>query len=459
MTIHQKTRISVTLYIMAIITLFLMILTMMFLKFSINEGAKLDIGKTIITLNNPWKFKTGDNLQWARSNFNDSEWETIDLTAPPGAHDDDVGLSGYVSGWTARGYPTYSGYAWYRMKVALDSLKGSNMALAGPPAVDDAYQLFINGSLSGSAGDFSGKVPTAYSIQPRMFLLPESVKKENNITIVFRVWMSADALGRAPDLGGIHIAPELGEKSRVESKYKFQWEQTIKGYIVEVALPLIFILLAISIFSLYRSKKQTRSCKWFIIALLLLGLIRANQAVYFWLQIESTHQYDILAAVILRPLILGSWLMAWREWYELRQPDWILKIIAILTLIYMAVQLLSLPWISDSIDHSLFQTIADYTRLLFVALMLFIICQGILKQEQKEWLALFAVLLLSIGLFSQEISALHILPGIWFPYGVGVSRTQYVYAAFVIVMYILLIQRHRKYPALRDVPNDFATSL
>jgi hypothetical protein len=87
MTIQQKTRISVTLYVMAIITIFLMILTMMFLKFSIDEGAKSDTGKTIITLNNPWKFKTGDNLQWAQSNFNDSEWETVDLTALPGADD------------------------------------------------------------------------------------------------------------------------------------------------------------------------------------------------------------------------------------------------------------------------------------------------------------------------------------------------------------------------------------
>lgn len=441
MTLPHKTKLSVSLYVMAIITLSLMLLTMLFLKFPINGAAT---GKTIITLNGPWKFKTGDNQQWAQSNFNDSEWETIDLTAPAGAHDGDVGLSGYVPGWAAKGHSTYSGYAWYRMKVPLDSLKKNNIALAGPAAIDDAYQLFINGTLSGSAGDFAGKVPVTYSIQPRIFLLPESAKIENNITIAFRVWMSAGTLQQAPDAGGIHIAPELGEKNSIESKYRFQWEQTIKGYIVEIVEPIIFILLALSLFLLFKSQQQTRSCKWFILALVLLALVRANQAIYFWLQVESTHQYDILTTVLLRPLILGSWLMAWREWYQLRQPKWIPPVIAVLTLIYMGTQLLGLPWISGSINDAIFQKKADYTRLLFVPLMLFIIYRGIRYQEPKEWLVILAVLLVSIGIFSQEFAKLHIIPGIWFPYGVGVSTTQYAYAAFVLVMYIVLVQKSRE---------------
>ena len=49
-----------------------------------------------------------------------------------------------------------------------------------------------------------------------------------------------------------------------------------------------------------------------------------------------------------------------------------------------------------------------------------------------------------IALFPKEISDLHIIPGIWFPYGVGVSRGQFFYAAFVFVMYVILIQKNRK---------------
>ena len=438
MNIQQNAKISFTLYVMIFITLLLVAGTTMYLSHS------SDTGKNIITLNGPWKFITGDNMQYANSDYDDSGWETIDLTAPPGAHDDDVGLSGYIPGWTAKGHSNYSGYAWYRLKVPLDSLTGNNLALAAPPAVDDAYQLFINGSLLSNAGDFSGTVPIAYSIQPRMFLLPENVKKEKNITIAFRVWMSSATLDQGADLGGIHIAPTLGEKNDIEKKYGFQWEQTIKGYIVEVILPIMFILLATAMFLLNRSRGQTQSCKWFMTALVLLGLMRLNQAVYFWFQIESTHQSDIVGPVILKSLVLGSWLMAWREWFDLHQPKWLPKIIAILTLLYMAAQLLGLSWVSNSMIHTHFETIADCMRLLFLALMLFSICQGIRRQGAKDLLVLLATLLMTISLFPKEVSALQVIPGIWFPFGVGVSRGQFFYAAFVFVMYVILIQKNRK---------------
>jgi len=173
-----------------------------------------------------------------------------------------------------------------------------------------------------------------------------------------------------------------------------------------------------------------------------LALVRANQAVYYWFQIESAHEVDIVTSVILRPLILGSWLMAWREWYRLDQLSWMSKAITILTLLYMGAQLLALPWIPVSSSHAVFQAIADYTRLLFIALLLFIVYAGIRQPGRKKWGDLLAVLLVSIGLFAQEISALNI-QSIWFPFGVGVSRAQFSYAAFVIVMFIILIRQNQ----------------
>ena len=178
-------------------------------------------------------------------------------------------------------------------------------------------------------------------------------------------------------------------------------------------------------------------------ALILLGLMRLNQAVYFWFHIENSHQSVIVGPIILRPLVLGSWLMAWREWFNLRQPKWLPKIIALLALLFMAAQLLGISWVSHSI-HTYFQTIADYIRLLLLALLLFIIYQGMRKQGMKDLLVLVAALLMLIALFPKEISDLHIIPGIWFPYGVGVSRGQFFYVAFVFVMYAVLIQKNRK---------------
>ena len=66
------------------------------------------------------------------------------------------------------------------------------------------------------------------------------------------------------------------------------------------------------------------------------------------------------------------------------------------------------------------------------------------KQGIKDLLVLVAALLMLIALFPKEISDLHIIPGIWFPYGVGVSRGQFFYVAFVFVMYAVLIQKNRR---------------
>ena len=42
------------------------------------------------------------------------------------------------------------------------------------PYVDDAYQLFSDGTLVGSFGNFTGSQPTFYFTQPMMFNLPQA---------------------------------------------------------------------------------------------------------------------------------------------------------------------------------------------------------------------------------------------------------------------------------------------
>jgi hypothetical protein len=42
----------------------------------------------------------------------------MDLTPPAGSDDPTFCSSGFVPGWTSHGYKGYSGYAWYRLRVA-----------------------------------------------------------------------------------------------------------------------------------------------------------------------------------------------------------------------------------------------------------------------------------------------------------------------------------------------------
>ncbi|HEY6274093.1 MAG TPA: hypothetical protein VIX19_19090 [Terriglobales bacterium] len=404
---------------------------------------QISLGRSTVELNGPWKFHIGDNLRWSDPNFDDSSWETVDLTASPGAHDDDVGLTGYVPGWSARGHSGYSGYAWYRLRVTVQAPAGESLALAGPPAVDSAYQIFVDGKLLGSAGRFAGRSPTVFSIQPRMFALdrlPTSDGKDGKRTllIAFRVWMGTWDLGD-PSAGGIHIAPVIGEAGAIHARYLMQWQQTIAGYVVEVLEALVFILLGAMAWCLRSFDRANPAYLWLGAALLFTALYRANQAVFFWGQFETVHGFELISVVLLVPLYLASWTMAWRAWFRLPRTDWIRIVVALLLAVYIIAQFLSRSWFYGVFPVWLNRTAGlgiTWSRLLFVVLTVVIAYRGT-RQGRETWLAIPALLLVSVGLFAQELSQLGV-KGIWFPFGTGVSRTQFAYAAFDVALFVLL---------------------
>ena len=86
-------------------------------------------------LDGPWRFHIGDDPRWANTDANDSDWETVELSAPASSNDGDVGLPNYVAGWMAHGHPGYKGYAWYRRTVTVPA---GNRAwdILGPTAID-----------------------------------------------------------------------------------------------------------------------------------------------------------------------------------------------------------------------------------------------------------------------------------------------------------------------------------
>jgi hypothetical protein len=354
------------------------------------------VGQCIVALNGPWRFHTGDDPRWADPRFEDAGWETVDLTPALGAHDPDVGFSGYVTGWTAKGHAKYSGVAWYRLRVPLGGGAcdtGDTLAILGPLLVDDGYRVFVNGASIGQAG-----VP--YSMQPRMFAL----RPMTSLVIAIRVRAEPGTVRDSPDdAGGIHIAPALGGVGAVRDRYAAQWAQTLWGYVVDAIEPVAFAVLAILVMALGQP--------WMAGALVLSAVLRLNQVTFYWAQFETVRVYTDLRTVI-GPLIIGAWLMAWRQWFQVRRR-WAhpLAIGAIVALMY----------------------ITTWARSLAAMLMLAIIVAG-----RRRPTAMIAAVLVSVGLFAPELSALG-LQGIWFPFGVGVSRTQFAYAAFDVTMFIICI--------------------
>src|SRR5258706_14525400 len=96
------------------------------------------------------KFKTGDNIAWNQSGFDDSKWDILQTNM----------------GWDEQGYKDYNGFAWYRMHIKISSFlkeqaywKDSlRIYLA---KIDDADEVYLNGVLIGKKGSFPNQ-PAGY---------------------------------------------------------------------------------------------------------------------------------------------------------------------------------------------------------------------------------------------------------------------------------------------------------
>ncbi|HEV2179710.1 MAG TPA: hypothetical protein VGR59_05295 [Gemmatimonadaceae bacterium] len=406
-------------------------------------GIRITLGHAMVPLDGPWRFHTGDDPRWADPTFDDTSWESVDLTPAAGAHDPDVGLAGYVRGWGARGHRGYSGYAWYRMQVLVDGSRGAPLALAGPLEVDEAYQVYVNGRLLGGCGRFDSATPHVYNTRPTIFPLPAALRATPSapnaeVVIAVRVWAGPEYMRELPDGGGIRIAPMLGELGAIGAQYKIEWLAKVLGYVVEVVEAAAFVLLALLALGVAMFDPSKRAYLWLAVALVLTAIARANQAVFYWTTWESAHTAILVRFVYVDPLALCAWAMAWRGWFRLERPAWLPAAIACLTGLYIVADFVAAAGLGPASHAAL--ALTTPIRLLFVLVMAVIVYGSLTRAMPRDWLAVAAMLLVSTGLYAQEVSALRI-PGIWFPFGVGVSRTQYAYAAFAVVACVMLFRR------------------
>ncbi|HEX4020894.1 MAG TPA: SpoIIE family protein phosphatase [Acidobacteriaceae bacterium] len=408
---------------------------------------QITLGQSIIALNGPWKFHIGDNPQWADPNFDDSQWETVDLTPKTGSFDPTAGFSGYVPGWTAKGHPGYWGYAWYRIRVRVDARPGQKLALAGSANVDDAYQFFTNGVLLGSFGKFPGpgssrgQSPVAYYTRPEMFLLPQVQSGDSTgpVTqvLAFRMWMDHTTPLTQVDTGGMHSAPLLGESGAVTARYQLAWLDLVRAYSFSGIMAILFFLLLLMACSLILLDRSDPVYVWLAWVFLLRAADAVIACLSVWTQVVDAVAATTVSNAILNPLLLGSWVMMWWVWFRLRRPAWMPKAIVALTLLDILYTVLRYALVMPHPVEVAFRFVGLGIRLLFMLGLVWSVVQGIRQQGREGWLALPAVVLVGITLFS---NLLHIR-GVWFPFGIQVGLNDITGLVLVATIFVLLLRR------------------
>jgi hypothetical protein len=371
-------------------------------------------------LDGAWRFRTGDDPRWADTNTDDSGWETLDLTASPGSHDGDVGLPDYVAGWMAHGHPDYHGYAWYRRAVMVPPGRAS-WDILGPTLVEDGYELYWNGRLLGGSGRL-GAHPRLVGTRPLRFALPADAAGTHGV-IAVRVYMLPGSAASAEG-GGMHSAPILAARPISDGLHRAQWKRTIAGYIVDAVEPIAMLVL-VGVALAYRSRASYQGFLIFAsIALAFMASRRLNNAIVAWTDLQDLTTYAWLASWMWVPAI-AAWALAWNRWSPRpsRSIDFLAAVLAIAA-------------IAGALTHS--ASVTRDSRLALIALFV-VIGVRIVRSGAMRGLALVTLAAIVVAFFGGELLDPVRVPGIWFPFGIGVSRTQYVYAILIPLLAVLIV--------------------
>ena len=331
-------------------------------------------------------------MAWAQPQFNDSSWNAIDLTKPVG--------------WTRQGYPRYSGFAWYRLRV---DVRGSThrLALRMPQFADDAYQVYVNGQLVGQLGKFAGQKVTAYPGLPEAFPFPKEIRN-GEITIAIRMWMDSATIFNSPDAGGLHGAPSLGYNSVINDLTRLDYDDLAHNYTgsayVEVLILLMALLMAVALFWLDR---EERAYLWLVlvtgVTLLGVGVILS---VNYTPWLGQTIQV-ILSDIVITPVRIGLWVLFWGYWFRipkisrLHQAVWLL--VAMLMVGYAMVRPpLYGPVIPVTYGSALI-TLTLVLKLGLGGLLAWVAYRGFATQKTEGWMAGSAVLLVFVANYQHEL--------------------------------------------------------
>jgi hypothetical protein len=230
--------------------------------------------------------------------------------------------------------------------------------------------------------------------------------------------------GVSADGGGMHSAPILAPRPVSDALHRVQWGRTIAGYIVDVIEPLAMLAL-VGLALGCRSCGSPRGFWIFAsIALALTAVRRLSNAIVSWTDLVDLDTYAWLASVMWVPAV-AAWTLAWNRW---RLRPW--------RSIDVSAVVLAVAGIVGAVLPS--ASVTSGSRLGSIALFV-LIGARIVRSGQVQVLALVTLAAIVAGLFGGELLDPIGVPGIWFPFGIGVSRTQYVYAIAIPLLAFLVV--------------------
>jgi hypothetical protein len=420
----------------------------------------ITLGNSAVALTGPWKFSPGDSPWvngspvWAQPGFDDAHWATMDLSSKAGSADLIFGTAGFVPGWTRRGYPNLSGYAWYRLRLRVNN-PGQPVSLKMPLDVDDAYQVYANGRYVGQFGGFSARRASLYYSQPLSFALP-APGPDGEIDLALRFYMSPDTRFQAPDVGGMHAPPALGLASTVHLLQAAEDDANLHRWFGTLLRTFLLLLIApLALWAWLRNRRE-RMYLWFFLALactILDGLVRVLTDLSFALTLAADTLFEL---VLVFPLILLLWIIFWWDWFGLRerrwipQAAWLLTAAEMLAIFCASSPLFGLSFVPQPALHWC-NVAAVWCVAALGVLLVVILIEGFRRDRIEALLVLVPILLLELANVGVYLLTTFHIPNWFFPFGLGISVGNIADMLMVLVVAVLALRRFLRTQVQQEV--------
>jgi hypothetical protein len=161
----------------------------------------------------------------------------------------------------------------------------------------------------------------------------------------------------------------------------------------------------------------------------------------------------MLADAVLSPLVISLWIVFWAYWFHMgrmvrmHRMVWGFTIALALTVAMMRAplygRLVPVQWVV------FLGPLLVVLKLLLGALLLWVAWEGMRKDHTGAWLALPALGLVTVSLYQQELTVLHV-PLTLFPFGMAVTINQIAVVLSLIIITVLLMRRFLQSLRLRQ---------
>jgi hypothetical protein len=255
--------------------------------------------------------------------------------------------------------------------------------------------------------------------------------------------MEPSDLATQVDAGGLHTAPVVGEAEAVAALYQLRWLDLFRLYSIVAAQAFLYALLGLATFSLVLFDRSDRVYVWMGAALLLRAATYFFTVFCSWTEHITILSTSLIMDGLLVPLNIAVWVMVWWVWFGRQGPAWLPRAVAGMAVLNMISSVIGEELFFALVPHSVagvFQMASVAVRLLFFALLVWIVIQGIRSRGMDGWLALPALLFLAVSIFQFELLLLHVHV-LWFPSGVNVSFNQVASLLLVAALVLLLLRR------------------